>query len=56
VCRRLSPAPARLCRLALGALRFAKTVINCFPLAHPVIRSKAKRTLLVGVLLLWSLD
>ena len=41
-CRRLSPTPARLCRLALCALRFTKTVINCFLLAHPVIRSKLR--------------
>ena len=48
VCRRLSPAPARLCRLALGALRFAKTVINCFPLAHPVTAPKTKTSPLAG--------
>ena len=31
-CRALSPAPARLCLLALGGLRIVKTVINCFSL------------------------
>ena len=44
VCRRLSPRYTRLCRLALGGLRFTKTVINCFRLAHPVIRSIRKGT------------
>ena len=31
-CRALSPAPARLCLLALGGLRIVKTGINCFSL------------------------
>jgi hypothetical protein len=36
VCRKLSPALARLYFLALGGLHFVKTIINRFILVHPV--------------------
>ena len=35
VCRGLSPAPARLCPLALWATPLAKTILNCFHCANP---------------------
>ena len=34
VCRNLSPRYTRLCLLALGGLRFVKTIINRFSIAH----------------------
>ena len=38
VCRKLSPAPARLRFLALGGLHFDKMIINRFVLVHPSSR------------------
>ena len=43
VCRRLSPRFTRLCRLALGGLRFAKTIIKGFRFAHPSSRIVVSR-------------
>ena len=40
VCRKLSPALARLYFLALGGLHFVKTIINRFILVHPVRGAK----------------
>ena len=46
VCRKLSPAPARLGFLALGGLHFGKTIINCFILVHPVRGAKHRNAVL----------
>ena len=40
VCRNLSPAFTRLGFLALGGLRFAKTTLSCFLLAHLEVHQK----------------
>ena len=42
VCRKVSPALARLYFLALGGLHFVKTIINRFILVHPVRGARKK--------------
>ena len=43
VCRVRSPAPARLCALALWVTPFEKTIIDCFLCTNPAGGSQEKR-------------